>query len=439
MRQTVRLLALLMAVLYSTSAFAVVDPYEVLEITPAEGEVESLQHFTITFADLPVVLNENAVPTLQKGGGATYEGRMRADDAGKTVIIDFDESYTASGDYYLNLPEGSLTVNGTRLLPLSLRFTINGTIESFYEQITVDPAEGEVESMQYFTISFPQYVTEIDYRNKATLTNTTTNQTYRAEMVGVGYTALVYLSDVITEAGDYILTIPAGSVIFNALDALGEELHELNFNYTIADSQPDFYEQITIDPAEGRVESLQYFTITFPMEVDALAPDVMATLTNTTTGTTIDAAMSSLDNKVYVNTAEVVTEPGRYTLSIPVGAVIIEALGEMVHELNFDYTIVGGEMPDYTINPPEGEVHILQYFTIAYGETVVVDEDAHSILTNDETGEAFECNMIEIGGNAVVYKEYPLSVVGTYTLTVPANSITIESRHRIPLPCKPIE
>jgi len=45
MRQTVRLLTLLMAVIYGTSAFAAVDPYEAMEITPAEGVVTSLQHF----------------------------------------------------------------------------------------------------------------------------------------------------------------------------------------------------------------------------------------------------------------------------------------------------------------------------------------------------------------------------------------------------------
>ena len=62
-----------MAVLYSTSAVAAVDPYEALEITPAEGVVTSLQHFTITFAGLPVEVNEQAIPTLEKGGGATIE------------------------------------------------------------------------------------------------------------------------------------------------------------------------------------------------------------------------------------------------------------------------------------------------------------------------------------------------------------------------------
>lgn len=412
-----------MAVLYGSSAFAVVDPYEVMQITPAEGEVTSLQHFTITFDGLPVVVSPGAIPTLQKGGGATYEGSMRADDAGTTVIIDFEESYTASGDYYLNLPEGSLTVNGQRLLPLTLRFNIEGDIDSFYDQITIDPAEGEVEKLQYFTISFPQYVGEIADGSKATLANTSTNKTYRGEMISVGYTAVVYFADEITEAGNYTLTIPAGAVVFYMLD---EEVHELNFDYSIAgDTLPSFYDQITIDPAEGRVESLQYFTLTFPMEVDYLAPDVMATLTNNTTGTTIDAAMSSLDNKVYVNTAEVVTEPGRYTLNIPVGAVIIESLGEMIQELNFNYLIPEDGMPDYTINPPEGEVHLLQVFTIVYGDTVFVDEEAISILANDDTGETFECNLWEIGGNAVIYKEYPLSVEGNYTLTVPAGCITM--------------
>ena len=166
-----------MAVLYGTSAFAVVDPYEALQITPAEGVVTSLQHFTITFADLPVVVNEDAVPTLQKGGGATLEGHMAADGDGKTVLVDFDEACTLSGQYYLNLPEGSLTVNGQRLLPLTLRFSIEGTVESFYEQITIDPAEGEVKSLQNFTISLPQYVSEIVYGSRAELINTTTQET----------------------------------------------------------------------------------------------------------------------------------------------------------------------------------------------------------------------------------------------------------------------
>ena len=165
---------------------------------------------------------------MEKGGGATVEGTFSAD--GNTVLVDFEECFTASGNYFLNLPEGSLTVNGKQLLPITLRFQIEGSIEEFYEQITIDPAEGQVESLQNFTISFPEYVGEIDYGSMATLTNTTTGATYQADMYDVGFHVLVNFSQKMTEAGNYTLTIPAGAVIIYTLT---EDVHELNFNYTI--------------------------------------------------------------------------------------------------------------------------------------------------------------------------------------------------------------
>ena len=230
MKQSLQLFAILMALFYSPLAHAVVDPYEVMEITPAEGNVTSLQHFTITFGGLPVVVTNGAVPTLEKGGGATYEGTMRVADDGTTVLVDFDVCCTASGQYFLNLPENSLTVNGQRLLPLTLRFNIAGTMDSFYEQITIDPAEGEVESLQNFIISLPQYVGEIEYGSMATLTNTTTGTAYQAEMYGVGFKVLAYFADEVTEPGDYVLTVPDGAII---IYTLGEDVHRLDFNYTI--------------------------------------------------------------------------------------------------------------------------------------------------------------------------------------------------------------
>lgn len=230
MKQSVQLLLLLAAVLCSSSVFAAVDPYDALTITPAEGIVTRLHNFTITFADLPVTVNENAIPTLEKGGGATYEGRMLADADGKTVLVDFDVTCTASGEYFLNLPEGSLMVNGQRLLPITLRFIIEGSMESFYEQITIDPAEGEVESLQNFIISIPEYIGEIDYGSMATLTNTTTGSTYQAEMYGIRFNVMMFFGEEITEPGQYVLTIPAGAIIIYTLD---EDVHELNFNYTI--------------------------------------------------------------------------------------------------------------------------------------------------------------------------------------------------------------
>lgn len=237
MRQKVHLLAILMAMLFSTSALAqVVDPMEAMVITPAEGTVTSLHNFTITFAGLPVVVRQDSIPTLMKGGGGTASGRMRAGDDGTSVLVYFDQTFTDPGQYFLNLPDASIIVNGRPLLPLTLRFIIEGTVESFYDQITIDPAEGEVAKLQYFTISFPQYVGEITYGSMAILTNNTTQQSYYTEMIGVGYSVLVYFPDEVTEAGDYTLTIPAGSInIFT----LGEDVRELVYHYSIVGT-PDF-------------------------------------------------------------------------------------------------------------------------------------------------------------------------------------------------------
>ena len=233
MKRTVQQLfaVLIMAVCYSAVALAAVSPYDALQVTPAEGNVTSLQHFTITFADMSVIVRDGAIPTLEKGGGGTVAGTMRAGDDGKSVLIDFEECFTVPGHYFLNIPDASLTVNGQTLLPLTLRFIIPVTPESFYEQITIDPAEGTVESLQNFTLSLPLVVGEIEYGMEAKLTNTNTGESWSADIYDVGYHVLVYFPDEVTAPGNYVFTIPAGAII---IYTLGEDVHELNFNYTIA-------------------------------------------------------------------------------------------------------------------------------------------------------------------------------------------------------------
>ena len=423
MKKSVQLfLTMLVAVMCSATVHAAIDPYEALRVTPAEGTVTSLQHFTITFSDLPVTVNEAAVPTLEKGGGGTIEGRITGASDGKTVQIDFDESCTASGDYFLHIPDNTLTVNGTQLVPITLRFNIQGDVDTFHEQITVSPAEGTVERLQNFTISFPQYIGEVAPGSHATLKNVQTGMTYQAEMLPTGYKALVYFPEEITKPGDYTLTIPEGSVVFYTMDF---SLRELVFNYTIEGEVDLFYDQITIDPAEGPVASLKQFTISFPQAIDGIASGSKATLTNSTSGASYQGNMSVSGQTVKVHLSNEITEPGNYTLTIPEGSLIVNALDEAVRELNFHYLIKPQDSLSYTINPPEGEVYLLQNFTIAYGTPVEVNEDAVATLVNDETGTAYDCHLIEIGGNAMVYKEDPLSELGNYTLHVPAACISI--------------
>ena len=423
MRKTVQLLAFLMAILYCSPAHAAVDPYEAMEITPAEGTVTSLQHFTITFAGLPVVVNTNAIPVLEKGGGVSINGHMSVAPDGTTVLIDFDEISTAPGHYYLHLPENSLTVNGTTLLPLTLRFNISGDETTFYEQISINPAEGVVQSLQNFTISFPEYIGEINDGSKASLRNDKTGVTYHAEMYAVGYNVLVYFPDEVKKNGNYTLTIPKGSVIIYTLD---HEVEELNYHYTIEGGEEDtFYDHISISPIEGNTLSLQNFTITFPEAVDGIASGSKATLTCTTSGTTYQTELTAQGNKVLVNFPEEIVEPGDYTLHIPSASIIFNSLGEDLAELNFYYAVKLLTTSEYTLNPPEGELYLLQNFTIDYNTPIEVNENAVAYLVNDETGTSYPCNMLEIGGKAYIYKEYPLSILGSYTLHVPAACIEL--------------
>ena len=178
MKQTLRLLAVFVMLMTSNALAWAVDPMDVIEITPAEGTVTSLQSFTITFGDLSVVVNEDAIPTLQKGGGETYDGGMMADDEGTTVFIDFEERLTDAGQYTLTIPDGAIEVDGVPLYSMSFHYTIQSSADTFYDQITIDPAEGEVESLQNFTLTFPAYVGEITYGSKATLKNTTTGNSW---------------------------------------------------------------------------------------------------------------------------------------------------------------------------------------------------------------------------------------------------------------------
>ena len=427
MRRTVQLFAMLIiAVCYSATAYAVVDPYEVMQVTPAEGNVTSLQHFTITFADLPVTVDENAVPTLEKGGGATVEGTMRVDADGKTVIIEFEECYTTPGHYFLNIPEWSMVVNNQPLLPLTLRITIPVTPESFYDQITIDPAEGVVESLQGFTLSLPLMVGEIEYGMEATLTNTTTGETWRSEMYDVRYNVIMYFPEEVTDPGEYVLTIPAGAIV---IYTLGEQVHELNFHYTIAGGGPvDPYEVMQVTPAEGNVTSLQNFTITFGNLPVTVNENAVPTLEKGG-GATVEGTMRvGADGKsVIIEFEESYTAAGHYFLNIPDGAIVVN--GQPLLPLSLRYVIPVTPETFYeqiTIDPAEGVVESLQGFTLSLPLMVgEIEYGMEATLTNTTTGETWRSEMYDVRYNVIMYFPEEVTDPGEYVLTIPAGAIVI--------------
>ncbi len=129
----------------------------------------------------------------------------------------------------------------------------------------------------------------------------------------------------VTAAGSYVLMIPELLV----LDADGNYNADTTFVYTVPEKVIDTetYEYVSVNPAEGKVESLKDIEITFAEGsyafIDWLVEE-QPYLLNTTTQEQIGVFLESVSldfvtdlNKIRAVVAEEVTEEGAYTLVIP--------------------------------------------------------------------------------------------------------------------------
>ena len=204
---------------------------ELIKITPEEGEVESLQNFQITFGDYAVTVNEDAVPTLTNTDTeAVLDGGIGLSDDGKTVFVDFDSEATEAGTYRLDIPENSIYYEGVALDPLVFTYTVKGEEAPEY---TIDPEEGEVESLSAFTITFNKYLVDADSDVAvAFLINTDTEEEVAGTVYAIagGRQAYISLEREVTEAGEYELIVADGALQKTIDDSF---LPELSFSYTI--------------------------------------------------------------------------------------------------------------------------------------------------------------------------------------------------------------
>ncbi len=212
------------------------NPIDKIAITPAEGEVESLQNFVLTVGDFKVTANEDAIPTINDASGASVaEGGMAANEDGTAVNIDFEEAVTEAGDYVLTIPAGAITIEGYKeVVPeLTFKYTVAGAPKPDY---TIEPAEGEVESLSTFTITFNNYMIEAIEEPEAILFNNETEEEFTAPIYEIGGKQLYISFDEVTTPGEYTLVIPDGAVKKTADESI---LPELDFFYTIVGGTPE--------------------------------------------------------------------------------------------------------------------------------------------------------------------------------------------------------
>ena len=289
------------------------------------------------------------------------------------VIVSFNNEITAGGNYTVVVPEGffNLDLQAQGFMVKSNRecsfyLNIEGDEPQPSMNISIAPAPGVVTSLKDFDLTFNDYAScNWTYAEMPTLT-TAEGEVITIRNVGWGdgdNKLVCSLAEEITAPGTYTLTIPAGAVTFND-DPDNINTEAQSFVYTIQDITT---ENVTIDPAEGVVESLYVFNITFDDHSEAAWGSGIPTLTDDKGNVTKITNQEFGDdfskwNQLKLTLPEKVTAEGTYTLLLPIGSVSFENGVASTQDYRFVYTIGtpsgianiiganGGKADVYTVN-----------------------------------------------------------------------------------------
>jgi hypothetical protein len=208
------------------------DPVELCAITPAPGVVEAVPtEWVITYGGKKLSVVEDAEVKLTCGE-TEYPLYIMLDEEDDTkVIVSFDgRPITTPGEWVISIPGNTISIEGTPIAdPQSFRYTVKSDVD-----YTINPEEGVVDGLQRFTISFNNYMIELNEEEAAAyLINTETESEVQAsavEEIAGGKGLYVELPYEVTEPGTYQLIIADATVKNMATDRF---LPEMAFNYTI--------------------------------------------------------------------------------------------------------------------------------------------------------------------------------------------------------------
>lgn len=423
-------------------------------VTPAAGEVESLSEVVLTFNDYQsCAWTWSVAPTITLPNGETHNIKDYAyGDADNELKCTMPQTLTEAGTYVLTIPAGSVCFNDNPdnvNAAFSVTYTIGSTTTL---DVKVSPAPGVVTSLKDFDFTFNDYYV-CDWTSEV-LPTLTTPSGATVEAIETGWGAndneLVCLFPEQTEVGTYTLTLPAGAVTYNNDPA--NLSPEVSFTYTVeAGNTID----VTVTPAPGEVTSLSDFVLSF-------ADD--PSLTNTYWNSAIDESNAPYvidaegnkyactydydwygDEELMVSLEEQITEPGSYKLVIPAGAVMLKGVATD-SEIKFNYTVTGnggGSSWNVVTDPANGskvtslETVILTFndfdpsngIDYAYDEPMVLTDPngvEHKLSWTNAEFHNGVYNAVRIAlleANDYAWTQIDCTTPGTYTLTIPANSV----------------
>ena len=428
-------------------------------VTPAAGNVESLNEIVLTFNDYETCAWTFAVaPTITLPNGETHNIKNYEFGAADNELkCTMPQTLTDEGTYVLTIPAGAVTYNDNPdnlNAAFSVTYIIKGKTADTYA--TASPAPGVVESLKDIYVTFNECgACAWSYKIMPTITlpdgsvKTLTNEeaTYDWNNPDIRVVWLK-LSEALTAPGDYVLNFPAGTLL------LDEDVPSkaVSFTYTIeAGNTID----VTVNPAPGEVASLSSFVLSF-------ADD--PSLTNTYWNNAIDESNAPYvidadgnkyactydydwngDEELMVTLSENITTAGSYKLVIPAGAVMLNGVATD-SDIKFNYTVTGeggSSAWNVTSDPANGskvtslETVILTFNDFDPSNGIDYASDEPMVLT-DPNGVEHKLSWTNAEFHNGVYNAVRIALLeanddawtridcttpGTYTLTIPANSV----------------
>lgn len=437
-----------------------------ISIDPAQGVVESLAMFTVTFFDEDMIFIDGYMPEVDLKDEATGDivtsGFMEEGNNSNEVAIWLDEEVTADGTYLLVIPGGYISSMDEEYVDdINFRYRIGADPEKpeIFDNpgFTMDPAQGVVPSMRQFVIAYSEAGC-LDYDSELVKDIALTDQKTGEKICGVTvdenpeddtYTSLIItLDQTVTAAGTYVLDIPEGA--FYDYFVPSEPLPASKWLYIIEGSEePEFKpfenEGVVITPEQGKYTSLESFTLVFDIQMPAINYTKEITLVDNASGEVVangKATEGAMLNVMLIDLDKAVTTPGAYTLICPAGTFYDGASWdeEDLPEFKFAYlvaedgTTIEPVADKYFVNPDpaDGEVKTLEKIIITYPDysSVYINRYCEEAITVTAEGSseivATGAMSLEGAGNemTITFSE-PIVDRGTYTVNIPKRAMTL--------------
>ena len=422
-------------------------------VTPAAGNVESLNEIVLTFNDYETCAWTFAVaPTITLPNGETHNIKNYEFGAADNELkCTMPQTLTDEGTYVLTIPAGAVTYNDNPdnlNAAFSVTYIIKGKTADTYA--TASPAPGVVESLKDIYVTFNEcgacawsykIMPTITLPDGSVKTLTSEEATYDYDNPDMRVVWLK-LSEALTAPGDYVLNFPAGTLL------LDEDMpsEAVSFTYTIeAGNTID----VTVNPANSaEVESLKQISVTFGdyQVVDWNWAAVRETplIFFDSMGDPVQLTIDNLDidnkstNTLLITLPEEYTAVGTYSLTIPSGYVVVNTTTQetLDMDLSFSWNVEG---IDVTVNPANGaEVESLKQISVTFGDYQVVDWNWAAVRETpliffDSMGDPVQLTIdnLDIDNKSTntllitLPEEY--TAVGTYSLTIPSGYVVVNT------------